>query len=101
MISRRTHEEWKELVLEFNNSGLNMTRFCEGLDLKASTFIYWFKKFNQPSVKATKLVKLQLKNITKSATPIQITIDDIKFELPSYMTTDKISKIISAIREII
>ncbi len=101
MKRRRTHEEWKELVLKFNKSGLSMTRFCEGIDLKASTFIYWVKKFNQTVVKATKLVKLPLKNITKSASPIQITIDDIKFELPNYMPTDKISKIISAIREII
>lgn len=100
MKSKKSHEEWKKLVTDFNESGLSMTAFCKNTDLKASTFIYWIKMFNQPINKVSKLVKLPIKQLSKISS-IQIAIDQIKLEIPGNMSADKISKLIVAIREVI
>ena len=81
MKSKKKHEEWKELVSDFNESGLSMATFCKGKDLKPSTFIYWVKMFNKPVNKVPKLVKLPV-NSMSNLDPIQISINNIKIELP-------------------
>lgn len=100
MKSKKSHEEWKKLVSEFNKSGLSMTVFCRNRDLKVSTFIYWIKMFNKPVNKVPKLVKLSINQISK-VNNIRITIEQVNLEIPGTMTTDKISKLISVIREVI
>ncbi len=100
MKSKKTHDEWKKLVLEFNKSSLAMKEFCQEIQVKPSTFIYWVKMFNKLEVKASKLVKLPINKIV-DINPIQITINNIKLEILGDMATEKIAKLVSVIREVI
>lgn len=99
MKSKKTHNEWNSLVSEFKKSGLSMAGFCNNKSLKPSTFIYWVKKF---SIKASvpKLVKLDTTPVVNTLEHIQIIMGDIKLEIPGHFSTEKISKFISAVREV-
>ncbi len=100
MKSNKSYEEWKQLVLDFNESGLSKAAFCADKNFRASTFIYWVKMFNKPKSDIEKLVKLHLKSI-KTIPNIQIAIDNVKLEIPGSMSTDKISRLLSVVKEVI
>ena len=98
MKSKKTHNEWNTLVSEFEQSGLSMANFCEGNNLKPSTFIYWVKKFSS-KVSVPKLVKLETRPVVNIPKHIQIIIGDIKLEIPCLFPLEKISRLISVIKE--
>jgi len=99
MTSKKTHAEWQELVKKFNSSGQSMTQFSKDNGVKPSTFIYWVKMFKEPKGKVSNLVKLPIKQILNTD-PIHISLNSIKLELPGTISTNKISEIISIIRDI-
>ncbi len=99
-MKKKSNEEWKILVEEYNKSGLSMTAFANNNDIKPSTFIYRVKSFNHVEVKSPKLVKLSTIQIV-DIKPIQIAINKVKLEIPGDMVTEKIARLVSAIREVI
>lgn len=101
MKSKKTHNEWNTLVSEFEKSGVSMANFCGGNNLKPSTFIYWVKKFSSKA-SVPKLVKLETSQIVNipQQIQIQIIIGNIKLEIPGIYPPEKISRLISVIREI-
>ncbi len=98
MRSKRSHEEWKQLVLNQKKSGEPVAVFCRNNNLKGSTFIYWIKKFEDK--KEVKLIKITPRP-ELSSKPTLIMINNIKLEIPGDVSSDKITKIISVIREVL
>ncbi len=99
MKSKKTHNEWETLVADFKKSGLSMASFCDNKGINPSTFIYWVKKFTS-KVSMPKLVKIETNSVVSIPEHIQIIIGDIKLEFPSHISTEKISRFISAVREV-
>ena len=97
MKSKKSSDEWQELVGKFNKSGLSIANFSRQNNMNISTFTYWVKKINASSKKVAKLVKLPIPK-QPSSTPILISVDGIKIEIANNIPIDKIIKIISVIR---
>ncbi|QEN03563.1 hypothetical protein EW093_16690 [Thiospirochaeta perfilievii] len=100
MKSRKSHEEWKLLVSEFNKSGQSVAAFSRENNLKASTFIYWVKMFSINTEKSN-LVKIKPKTSNSKKThDIKIIVNDTKIEICGVINSDKISKIIAVLMEV-
>jgi len=97
MKSKKSSDEWQELVGKFNKSGLSIADFSRQNNMNISTFTYWVKKINTSNKEVAKLVKLPISK-QPSSTPILISVDGIKVEIASNIPIEKIIKIISVIR---
>ena len=45
---RRSAEQWREIVSQFETSGLSQTEFCKQQNLRLSSFSNWYPKFKSP-----------------------------------------------------
>lgn len=100
MKSKKSHAEWKTLVSQFKSSGLSMSRFSRENNLKASTFIYWVKKFSLEDVK-TQMIKIEPKaNIPKLTDNVTITAGEVNLKISGILKPEKLSKIISILMEV-
>lgn len=99
MKNNRSHEEWKNQVDNYIKSGLSINGYCRENKLAPSTFYYWLKKIRNPSEEnPKKLVKLAVP--IKTNEKMKLYYNDITLEFPMGFSTDKISKLISALKEV-
>ncbi len=99
MISKRTTEEWKELVDNYKDSGLSNNNYCIENNLKPSTFIYWIKKFNNPKPKSSdRFVKISVP--AETCRRMKLSFNQISLEFPVEFSAEKISNLITALKEI-
>ncbi len=99
MKSKRTYDEWKIKVGDYKESGLSITGYCKENDLSPSTFIYWIKKFKNPTINNTKrLVKVTVPVETNKK--MKLSFNQVTIDFPTDLSADKVLKLISALKEV-
>jgi len=99
MKTHRTTEVWKEIVLDFDNTGLSASKYCDQNNIKKSTFQYWVKKYSKKHTANLVKVKTTLPRI--SGKVILLEMNNFKLEIPSEVSDIKLARLISLIREYI
>jgi len=56
--TRRSREDWMQLMAEYNASDLTQRQFCARQQLAYSTFCYWRKRLSAHAAPATPLIEL-------------------------------------------
>ena len=98
-MNNRSCEEWKNLVDDYIKSGLSINRYCREKKIAPSTFYYWLtKKRNLSEDKPKKLVKIAVP--IKTNKKMTICYNDVTLEFPVELTSNKIIKLISVLKEI-
>lgn len=98
MKQKMTPDKWMKLVDDQKRSGLSAAEFARQNKLNPSTFQYWCKKVKDSSNGNVKLVKVSPK-LKVVAEPTLLMINNFKIEIPADISSMKIAKIISVIRE--
>jgi len=99
MKSKRTSKYWSNQIDDFIKSGLSINRYCRENNLASSTFYYWLKKNRNPSEKKPKnLVKVSVP--VKSNIKMKLHFNDVTIEFPAEFASEKISKLICALKEV-
>lgn len=99
MKIKRTCDEWSEHIEDYKKSGISIKRYCRENSLAPSTFCYWLKKMRNPSEnKPIKLVKVSVP--VKTNMKMKLHYNDITVEFPIELASDKISKLISTLKEV-
>ncbi len=99
MKSKRSTDEWKELVDNYRDSGLSNNKYCIENNLKPSTFIYWIKKFNNSKQKnSNNFVKISVP--AETCRRMKLSFNQISLEFPVELSAEKISKLITVLKEI-
>lgn len=97
--SIKSTDEWIDLVKKYETSGKSMAAFCREVSLAQTTFSYWVKKFSSKK-EPNKLIKI--KQISQNKVlGIELVIDGIKIDIPMTYPSEKISKLIVTLREVL
>lgn len=96
MKQKMTPDKWMKLVDDQKRSGLSAAKFARQSKINPSTFQYWCKKVKENG--NVKLVKVSPKPTVVSE-PTLLMINNFKIEIPADISSTKIAKIISVIRE--
>jgi len=99
MKNKRTSEDWNNQIDGYIKSGLSINGYCRENNLASSTFYYWLKKNRKsPENKPKKLVKVSVP--VKANTKMKLHFNDVTVEFPAEFASDKISKLICALKEV-
>lgn len=96
MKSKYTQQERINLIKEQQQSGFTIEQFCKNKSIKKTTFQNWLSR-DKPK-NSNKLVKVTPKG-KLPLEPTLLMVNNIKIEIPATVSTLKIAKIISVIRE--
>ena len=99
MKSKKSDQEWKEIVNNYRNSELSIVKFSVENDLHPSTLAYWINKFrSNKNESEPKLVRVT--NPIISAQKMTLSYGGVVIELPKNIPIKVITSLISTIREI-
>jgi len=92
----KTSDKWQKAINDQKKSGLSVAGYARQNNINPSTLQYWSKKFK--NTESTKMVKLERKPVL-TPKPTLLMINTIKLEIPSDISSMKIAKLISVIRD--
>ena len=112
---RVARKQWKERLLEWEQSDMSQTSYCrqEGLNLR--NFQYWRRKYRQIQSPGTtsknnsmvKLVELQPENCNagqfnffKPGSPMKLQVGDIAVELENHFSPEALVRLIQVLRTV-
>jgi hypothetical protein len=102
MKNKRTCNQWNNHIEYYKKSGLSIKRYCIENSLAPSTFCYWLKKSRngicQPENKSIKLIKVSVP--VKADLKMKLHYNDVTVEFPAEFPSEKISKLICALKEV-
>ena len=99
MRNKRTSKYWSNQIDDYIKSGLSINGYCRKNNLASSTFYYWLKKIrNQTENKPRKLVKVSVP--VNANIKMKLQYNDVTVEFPAEFANEKISKLISALKEV-
>lgn len=117
---KRLHEQWRQRISSWKESGLSQAKFCIENELNLRNFQYWKKKFkesevsivinqnNRPALsadKSAKIVQVQQEHFFKShfqssisSTSMRINIRDMSVDLDNSFCDESLSRLIRVLR---
>lgn len=99
MKKQRSQERWKKELITFKDSGLSFSRYCKENNINPSSFMYWKKKYDTPgTVETKKLVKISAS--IEPSKKMKLVYDQVTVEFPVELSIQKISQLITALKEV-
>lgn len=96
MTKRRTPEQWQELMLHYQQSGLSVAQFCLEHQLGESNFYLKLKKFKS-SVNSLSTFVAVRPEVLPSQAVIKLHYDKCQLQLPDDMSVDWVAQLMKSL----
>lgn len=85
-MSKRSKQQWRELIVQFEQSGLSQAQFCQQLNINAKYFSLRFRQRQVELQQASNSDFIAVQHIKpQTSTPhnLKLSISQVQLELPS------------------
>lgn len=97
--SKVTLEEWKQRILECQQSGKSVRCWCAENGLSVSSYYHYLRKIRESLVQENQIIPLNVpKSAGESVSGIRIACGDITVTLPEHTSAEQLAVILSTLK---
>ena len=99
-MSKRSKQQWRELIVQFEQSGLSQAQFCQQVNINAK---YFSLKFRQRQSELQKpedgdfIAVQQIKAKVSEPHPLKLCVGQVQLELPAEVNPQWLSVLMRAL----
>lgn len=97
--SKVTMDEWKQRILECQQSGKSVRSWCTENGMSVSSYYHYLRKIRESLVQANQIIPLNVpKSESESVSSIRIVYGDITVTLPEHAPAEQLAVILSTLK---
>lgn len=95
--TRVTMDEWKQRILDCQNSGMSIKTWCRENGVATSSYYHYLRKIRESMLQESQIVPLELPKPVSSP-EIRIESAGITVTLPESVTAEQLTAVLSALK---